>query len=300
MKYDREWLEYYSAFPYFPKHSIRNGCHPRLLEHPGNTKAIVLVHGFTDSPFYMLNIANYFHKKLHYNVYIPLLHSHGLNSLQNMKGVRLEDWEKNVDFAIQYAAARSQEVALGGFSMGGALALNAAMKNPQLKPSLYLFSASLELASGLWGKMKFLLLQSPIIKLKIRLDSKIPLVGLHPFRYDRFDMYGAREFARLLLKVSKKSRSFYLRSPSQRIFAAHSEADATASFKAVEDFINHFFSRQAYLFRIPKKDEVSHSSMVLKETIYATGTRQGVCPLELANPYFHDIMKEIGKLHETK
>ena len=47
------WSEYYREFPCFNEQTVREGCQPRKLLHDhGTGKAIVLVHGLTDSPFY--------------------------------------------------------------------------------------------------------------------------------------------------------------------------------------------------------------------------------------------------------
>ena len=42
---DDEWLDYYDKFLYFSPGEVRDGCHPRIMEHHQTTKAIVLVHG---------------------------------------------------------------------------------------------------------------------------------------------------------------------------------------------------------------------------------------------------------------
>jgi hypothetical protein len=51
---DHEWLDYYERFPCFSAEAVRDGCHPRIMEHEGPAeKAIVLVHSLTDSPHFM-------------------------------------------------------------------------------------------------------------------------------------------------------------------------------------------------------------------------------------------------------
>jgi len=75
----QEWLEYYERFAYFSADAVRDGCHPRLFKHTApSDKAIVLVHGLTDSPYFMTAIARHFHTRLGYDAYLPLLHCHGL------------------------------------------------------------------------------------------------------------------------------------------------------------------------------------------------------------------------------
>jgi hypothetical protein len=69
---DHEWLDYYSQFHYFSAEAVRDDCHPRIMEHEEPTeKSIVLVHGLTDSPYFLTAIGDYFFKNLGYNVYLP-------------------------------------------------------------------------------------------------------------------------------------------------------------------------------------------------------------------------------------
>ena len=64
------WEQYLDEFSYFSVDDIRSGCHPRILEHAsGSGKAIVLIHGLSDSPYFVSAIGNYFHSVLRYNVY---------------------------------------------------------------------------------------------------------------------------------------------------------------------------------------------------------------------------------------
>ena len=84
-KRENEWFDYYDHFPYFSPDVVREGCHPRIMEHrEACEKAIVLVHGLTDSPYFMTAIADFFFDRLGYNVYLPLLHCHGLKDPKGM------------------------------------------------------------------------------------------------------------------------------------------------------------------------------------------------------------------------
>lgn len=124
---DCEWLGYYDRFSYFSPEKVRDGCHPRIMEHPDSPKkAIVLVHGLSDSPYFMTAIGDYFFRDLGYNVYIPLLHYHGLNDPQKMEGVELEEWKANVSYGIETAATLSEQISVGGLSKGGTLSFYAA------------------------------------------------------------------------------------------------------------------------------------------------------------------------------
>ena len=70
-------------------------------------KAIILVHGLTDSPHFMTAIGNYFFGNLGYNVYLPLFHCYGLKEPNGMEGVDLNEWKADVDSAVDIAASKA-------------------------------------------------------------------------------------------------------------------------------------------------------------------------------------------------
>jgi len=187
---ENEWFDYYERFPYFSPDAVRDGCHPRIMEHDAPTKAIVLVHGLTDSPHFMTAIGDYFFNLLGYNVYLPLLHFHGLKEPEGMEGVSLKEWKSNVNFAVETAASKVNNVSIGGLSTGGTLSFYTAVNNSNISGALYLFSAALDLAGGFVGDIKEFLLRTPLVEL---LDKNKPLIGANPYRYSGMDLDGARE-----------------------------------------------------------------------------------------------------------
>ena len=125
------WQAYLDHFDYFSGETVREGCHPRMLEHSHDAaRAIVLVHGLSDSPHFMSFIGDFFHNELGYNVYMPLLHFHGLKEPRGMEGVELEEWQRNVRFALDCAEAKAETISIGGLSTGGALSFYMANARP--------------------------------------------------------------------------------------------------------------------------------------------------------------------------
>jgi len=289
---DNEWLDYYDHFQYFAPEVVRDGCHPRIMEHDETTKAIVLVHGLTDSPHFMTAIGEYFFSKLGYNVYLPLLHFHGLKEPRGMEGVSLQEWKANVNMAIKIAASKVNHVAIGGLSTGGTLSFYAAVKNDKISGALYLFSAALDLAGGIIGDLKEFILRTRLVDI---LDKNKPLIGVNPYRYAGMDLDGARELSKLILETDTIIKGFNPKEPfSKRIFAAHSESDSTANIKGIEDLEKVSDPDKFKFFRIPKVTGVSHASLALKYPIYATGTSNRDEPLEKANPQFDEMMNAIA------
>jgi esterase/lipase len=295
---DREWLDYYDRFDYFSTATVRDGCHPRIMEHQQSVdKAIVLVHGLSDSPYFMLAIGEYFFSVLGYNVYLPLLHCHGLKQPNGMEGVSLDEWKANVDFAINRASATANIVSIGGLSTGGTLSLYAAANNDKVNGNLYLFSAALDLADGflgIEGDVKEILLRTFVVDL---LDANKPLIGKNPYRYDRMDLDGARELSKAIVETDALIQDFMIKEPfSKTVFAAHSESDTTANIMGIEDFQQVSIAERFTFFRIPKSFGVSHASLVLKDPIYAIDPNEPHEPLEYANPLFQQMLDAIAAM----
>jgi len=289
---ENEWLGYYDRFGYFSPEAVRDGCQPRIMEHPEPPKkAIVLVHGLSDSPWFMTAIGDYFFKRLGYNVYMPLLHCHGLKEPNGMEGVELEEWKSNVSFAINTASAKASEVSIGGLSTGGALGLYMAAINPKIRGALYLFSAALDLAGGplgLFGELKEKLLLTFLADL---LDVNSPLIGDNPYRYSFVDMDGAAQLARLIKETDTIIRLFDPRFPfPEKVFAAHSESDETADIAGIETLRNVSDPERFRVFKIAKNLGVPHASVVLERPVVSKDGKE----LEPRNPLFPEMMQAIS------
>jgi carboxylesterase len=83
-------------------------------------RAIVLLHGYNDSPQAMRSPAEALHAE-GWTVYVPLLPGHG-RSLQAFAASTAEDWISAGRGAVREAMTRHARVAVGGLSMGGAIA----------------------------------------------------------------------------------------------------------------------------------------------------------------------------------
>lgn len=292
---EEEWLDYYSRFSYFSPENIREGCHPSIKEHPqAAQKAIVLVHGLSDSPYYMTAIGEYFYNHLGYNVYIPLLHCHGLKKPKGMEDVELEEWKANVSYAISTAASKSNEISIGGLSTGGALSFYMAANKPRINGALYLFSAALDLAGGrfgLIGDLKERLLRTFLADL---FDSNKPLIGENPYRYSHVDIDGAVELARLIKEndiiIDEFSESYPF---SKKVFAAHSEYDKTAEISGIEELEKVSIPEHFTFYRIAKDKEVKHASVVLKDPVEKNGKI-----LEKGNSEFMNMMSAIAEFEK--
>lgn len=291
---DYEWMAYYQRFNYFSPDAVRDGNQPRIMEHEQPAeKAVVLVHGLTDSPYFMTAIGEYFFTTLGYNVYLPLLHGHGLKEPKDMEGVKLDEWKSNVNFAIDVAGSKAKQVAIGGLSTGGTLSFHAAVTNKKINGTLYLFSAGLDLADQrgcLSGNLIERLFRSFLVNI---FDFRKPLIGENPYRYDYIDFDGARELSNLIKETDALIKQFSPQKPfSKKVFAAHSECDTAADIAGIEDLQKVSDPKQFTFFRFPKEQNIPHANVVLKEPIYTAAGKL----LEDKNPYFQDMMAAIATI----
>ena len=205
-----------------------------------------------------------------------------------MEGVELEEWERNVGFAIDCAEAKAKTVSIGGLSTGGALSLLLSVTRPGVTGDLYLFSAALDLAGGPWGlvgEMKEWLVGTFLADV---LDNRKPLIGDHPYRYGHVDLDGARELARLIKRTDTLLRGFsQAKLFPLRVFAAHSEADTTADINGIERLQRVCDQARFTFLRFPRQDAIAHASLVLEEAI------TGIAKPEAANPRFAEMMRAI-------
>ncbi len=296
------WHEYYATFPYFDAEHIRPGCHAQTLLHSKRSdKAIVLVHGLSDSPYTTFAIGLFFHQELGYDVYLPLLQGHGLDKETVRPGIRfsLAEWKKNLRYAVEIAGQGGRRVSVGGFSAGGALAFHYAATADDFAGELYLFAA----AFGIYGGRNALL--SSFVEKSLRALPRFSargrlLVGKNPCRYSRIPLPAARELA-FLMKENKKllQRIEKEDSFSQNIFSAWSERDRVIRVDLLRGFSEIFSQGQFVFFAIPAKALVRHTEFVLAEPIYAVDSTPGEPPVEIANPLFAEMMQAISDFENS-
>lgn len=295
MQVVQDWVNHYQ--PFIDSQAVREGNHPEVLHHNDvMDHAIVLVHGLTDSPHFMKAIG----KKLHrmgFNVLIPLLPGHGLrNPKEKMDNVRLEEWHNEVDFAVSCARNLGERVSIGGLSTGGALSTYKAITSPnEITGGLFLFSAALDIGDLREVLLRFDNLHRAVslIKGRTKPSDKFWGIGDNPYRYAEMSLNGASQLSELIKKIGNiyrgKDRYSELKQP---VFAAHSEMDTTAGIGEIERLIhNHSQTNDlTKLFRIQKKFNIPHASVVLEQPISAQGVT-----LEVANPLFKEMMSHLDE-----
>lgn len=95
---------------------------------PGGAAGVLVVHGFTSTPQSVRPLAEAF-AAAGYAVELPLLPGHG-TSIDDMATTTWDDWAAAALRAHDALAARCEQVAVAGLSLGGALATLVAIERP--------------------------------------------------------------------------------------------------------------------------------------------------------------------------
>jgi alpha-beta hydrolase superfamily lysophospholipase len=318
----QSWTSHYQDL--FDNDAIRAGNYPEIMYHGKPTQnAIVLVHGLTDSPYFMKAIAKRFHT-MGFNVLLPLLPGHGLKIPDSqIDTVTFTQWQDEVNFAVDCATGLGKQVSIGGLSAGGNLATYKAITDSQhINGALFLFAAALDIHDPIETVLRFdsFLKVASYIQvnrnkdvidlLKDAFNKKQPVqkehkkvevppnlkrqskdiwaIGNNPYRYVEMTLNGAAQLADLIKQTEDlyKDKDKYI-DITQPVFAAHSEADIAAGIAEIELLIkNHpYTGEKTEFFRIDKSLNVAHPSIVLEKDIEADGEI-----LEKSNPVFNEMM----------
>jgi carboxylesterase len=125
----REERAFIEAYPRDAS-GIITGAEPIVL-HGTRAGAVLLLHGFNDSPQSMGSVAAALHAR-GWSVSVPLLPGHG-RRLQDWAASRAIDWENAARSELATLRSAHAQVAVGGLSMGGALAFMLAAEQPDIR-----------------------------------------------------------------------------------------------------------------------------------------------------------------------
>jgi carboxylesterase len=109
--------------------AVLDGCDP-WSHAAGSEAGVVVIHGFTGTPASVRAVAEAFAAAGH-DVELPRLPGHG-TSIEDMLGTGWADWSGEVAACLGRLCERVDVVVLVGQSMGGTLALRAALDHPSV------------------------------------------------------------------------------------------------------------------------------------------------------------------------
>jgi carboxylesterase len=203
---------------------LQKGAEPISIK--GNKTLVILLHGFTASPFEMREFGYYLHKNLSCSIQIPLISGHGVNE-RLLNQTSYQEFINPIDELIQVKSKDYDKIILIGMSMGGSIALYLASKYKFdavicLATPIYLPHSVHFLSVALWFKRFIDKHGGPDIADKSRLGdlvslSKIPLKALLEFK--------------IMLKKLVQPNLIKIDSP---LLLFHSKNDHTIYYKNME------------------------------------------------------------------
>jgi esterase/lipase len=192
-------------------------------------RGILLIHGLSDSPYSLRHLGEYFSRQCLYVVAI-LLPGHGTRP-GDLLNVHWQDWQRAVDFGIKLVKRRADEIWLGGYSLGAALALNETQQNNGVH-GLILVSPALQLPT--------LAAFAGIRQWFGRFDNESlwwqVLPDNDPYKYESFPVNGITQMYALIQAL----QPLLEKPPSLPLLIAASEDDATVDSRATLDLFKRW------------------------------------------------------------
>jgi esterase/lipase len=238
---------------------------PYILGHGHRTPyAIVLIHGFSDSPYFTRALGQIFYDH-GWNVVGILLSGHG-TAASDLIHVNLGDWEKDTACGYRVASELGDHVAMGGFSTGAALSIEAALTPGEFSPvGLFLFSPALDFHNWM-ANYSCLLKRFRTYDTNVAENSDV--------RYRRKALNGVCELKRLMDKIGHADRAGEIKVPALVVFSA---ADLTVRHEATERFVSGLKPPHDAI-EFPISDHIAHSDVVRPE----------------GNPRFPDLVRAVN------
>ena len=153
----------------------------------------ILVHGLSDTAYSMRDLAKVLADAC-YKSRVILLPGHGTRA-GDLLTTRLSDWQETIDYVVAQAAAESNNVIVGGFSLGGVLTLDAALRRPDDIDGVIGISPAYHLSSSRIARW------APLVAPVIRWVDRG--VTDDPMRYEAMPMRGVAETWRAMQQMMK-------------------------------------------------------------------------------------------------
>ncbi len=257
------------------KSAIRaEGDLPFLKTHGAPTDdAVLLIHGLSDSPYYVAALGAELHAR-GANVVSILLPGHG-TAPECLLHVRASQWREETRFGLSLARRLGRRVSILGFSTGGALALDALAESemtrepePQRWGDLLLFSPALAFDTpktdwcGVPGA-------DAIMEHAMPWASGKGAPETNPYKYAQLATNGVCQLFDLM-EFNELRRPLIERALSARrigVFAVESLDDQTVDPQAVVGFVADLpASVRRELILYPRSDAIAHADVPRPET----------------------------------
>jgi len=211
----------------------------------GKEGGILLLHGFTGTPYEMRPAGEYFHKK-GFTVLCPRLAGHG-TSEEELDRCSFYDWISSAESALNYLAQKVQKVYVLGLSMGGLLALKLASVHRDIEKVIVIASPLyLTGENGLFVSA----CRIPLFRMLVRsvkkpepADERYRKIWTENPSYRSVPTKASYEFYKLMQSTRKS-----LKSVSQSIMFVYSKSDRDVSFGNLSEMVSGVSSRDIYVY----------------------------------------------------
>lgn len=201
------------------------GCNCRGPHKPWR-RGVLLVHGLTDSPYFMRPLAEFFAQN-GFRVMAILLPGHGTRP-GDLLDVCWQEWAKAVAYGVDRLADETDEIYLAGFSAGGTLSVYQSFRDDRVR-GLFLFSPALEISPrARWANLH---------KFYSWLLPEAAWVGIRPdrslYKYESLPKNAAAQMYALTKELEPPGQT------DIPVFVAASRDDTTAHTPATLEFMAH-------------------------------------------------------------
>lgn len=222
---------------------------PFILHHHKKTaKSILLIHGLSDSTYYMKDMSNFFYS-LGWNVVAILLEGHG-TYYKDLKKATHQAWMKQTKTGIRIAKLLGQEVYAGGFSTGATLAIQQSLIDKNIQ-GLFLVAPAL----GFHGNIEYATCYTYWLHPYVKTSTKTKL----PIRYPKISTKGVCELNKLMNDLeSKLKKNTKIEIPT---YIAISAMDTVVSKEHIMDLYENKLSGEKALFHFDQQMGIPHGIM---------------------------------------
>ena len=239
-------------------------------------KAILLVHGLSDSPFSFVDISRSLVKQGFY-VQTLLLPGHG-SKPQDMRLARYEDWQQIVDHYANLLKKDYSQIWLGGYSTGANLVTIHALQQQDIS-GLLLFSPGFESKAVRFEPLTPLL--ASVLPVSWRSDD------INLARYSGGPLHGAAAYAKSADIVRQLLEEKPVPIPT---FVTISEADCVINAQAIKDIFSRSFNHSAsellwFGEQVFSENNIRSKSMHLPMFNISSGSHMSVL-FAPCNPYY--------------
>jgi esterase/lipase len=202
-------------------------------------RGILLVHGLTDSPYFMRPLAEFF-RRHGFRVMAVLLPGHGTQP-GDLLEMHWKEWANTVAWGVDRLAEETDEVYLAGYSAGATLAVRHSLLDERVR-GLFLFSPALKVSPRA--------AHANLHKIYSWLMPSAKWVNIQPdtdgYKYESFPKNAAFQMHALIADLHAHLRDRGLEIP---VFTAASADDATVDSYATVEFMaraRHACSKLVY------------------------------------------------------